>query len=117
MHNWYYIYNSTFCGNIEKSFFSSTLEHYTESLVYNTCLNKKIAINKSGEIKNCPSMKKSYGNIKTTTLTKVLNNKNFTRYWSINKDQIEVLKTVSLGIFAPIVELIKKTRIMTILNH
>ncbi len=87
------IYNSSFCGNINKSFFSSTMEHYTESLVYNTCLNKKIAIDINGEIRNCPSMKESYGNIKSTSLSKVIDNDSYRKYWTINKSQIHSCKS------------------------
>lgn len=81
-----------FCGVIDVKYFSSNISHYTESLSHNTCLNRKISIDKDGNIKNCPSMTQSFGNIKDSTLEEALNHKDFKKYWNINKDQIEVCK-------------------------
>ena len=65
---------------------------FSESLQYNNCLNKKIGIDINGEIKNCPSMEKSYGNISNTSLLDVINNNEFKALWSINKDKINICK-------------------------
>ena len=59
---------------------------------HNTCLNRKISIDVNGEIKNCPSMIKSYGNIKDATLTKAMEKSGFKDVWFIHKNQIEVCK-------------------------
>ncbi|MFT6810576.1 MAG: SPASM domain peptide maturase of grasp-with-spasm system [Saprospiraceae bacterium] len=45
-----------------------------------------------GEIKNCPSMSESYGNIKDTSLAEAIEKPGFKKYWNINKDQIAVCK-------------------------
>jgi SPASM domain peptide maturase of grasp-with-spasm system len=37
-------------------------------------------------------MKKSYGNIRQTTLSEALKKNGFKDYWEINKDQIDVCK-------------------------
>jgi SPASM domain peptide maturase of grasp-with-spasm system len=58
----------------------------------NTCLNCKLSIDKNGDIKNCPSIKESFGNISTTSINKVLENSNFKKYWNIKKDEIAVCK-------------------------
>lgn len=76
------------CGIIHHSYFSVNIKTYTESLVHNSCLNRKISIDMDGNIKNCPSMKESYGNIKDTTLQEAINKPDFKRYWNITKDQI-----------------------------
>ena len=78
------------CGLISSSFFTINLEHFTESVNFNTCLNRKISIDVNGEIKNCPSMRKSYGNIKNTTLEVALNKKGFKDVWAIKKDDIKI---------------------------
>lgn len=80
------------CGIIDKSLFAINIKNFTESKLYNSCLNRKISINARGDIKNCPSMSKDYGNIKTTSLRTVLINPEFKRYWGITKDQINVCK-------------------------
>ena len=80
------------CGVVSEYYFSPNALHYTESLRHNSCLNRKISIDINGKIKNCPSMKESYGNISDTTLSEALNKSGFKKYWNINKDQIAVCK-------------------------
>ncbi len=82
------ISNNTHCGIIDPNMFSIKIPVFTESMKFNSCLNKKISICENGDIKNCPSMGKSYGNIKDVSLTKVVKNKEFKKYWSITKDQV-----------------------------
>ena len=80
------------CGNISKTKFLVDIPFYAESIKHNTCLNRKIAISTTGEIKNCPSFKNSFGNVNKISLKNVLNNSNFTDIWHINKEQIKVCK-------------------------
>lgn len=80
------------CGVTKIDNFIIQEDFYREGLQSNSCLNKKISIDENGEIKNCPSMSESYGNIKDTTLEEALNKKGFKKYWNITKDQIEVCK-------------------------
>lgn len=76
------------CGNIRPSYFVPTLDTFTESQQHNTCLNRKIAIDANGDIKNCPSMTQSYGNIRDTTLAEAIEKPGFKDLWYIHKDQI-----------------------------
>ncbi|MCL2097636.1 MAG: grasp-with-spasm system SPASM domain peptide maturase [Bacteroidales bacterium] len=78
------------CGKISEKFFCPNLRNYLTSLSFNSCLYKKISIDKNGNIKNCPSMKESYGNIKNTALQDALNSPNFTKFWDITKKEISV---------------------------
>jgi len=80
------------CGQMSMDFFSTNLNFYTESLNHNSCLNRKISIDKDGNIKNCPSMPQSFGNIKDTTLAEAIEKPDFKKYWNINKDKIHVCK-------------------------
>ncbi len=82
--------SQTHCGIISPQYFSINIPTFTESQKYNTCLNRKISIDTKGEIKNCPSMPQSYGNIKDTTLVEALNKNGFKDVWYIHKDQIKV---------------------------
>ena len=84
--------NSSFCGVISTKNFVPNIKAYTEGLHHNSCLNRKIAIDTQGNIKNCPSMAQSFGNIQNTTLEEALNHPEFKKYWNITKDQIEVCK-------------------------
>jgi SPASM domain peptide maturase of grasp-with-spasm system len=80
------------CGIIRSKDFGISLSLYTESLNFNTCLNRKIGIDADGEIRNCPSMTKSFGNIKNKSLFEALNEDEFRSLWKITKDQIDVCK-------------------------
>jgi SPASM domain peptide maturase of grasp-with-spasm system len=80
------------CGIIDSKYFNINRDKVLESLNHNSCLHKKLSIDKDGNIKNCPSMAESFGNIKDTTLEEALNHPNFKKYWNITKDQIEVCK-------------------------
>lgn len=86
------IKNNDCCGQVSIDYFTSNIEMYMESKLYNSCLNRKLSIDGLGDIKNCPSIKKSFGNIKETTLKHALEKQGFKDYWAINKDQIEVCK-------------------------
>lgn len=85
-------YSDNKCGVIDTSFFVNDKQHYNEALKYNTCLNKKISIDSKGNIKNCPSLKLSFGNIRDIDLQNLSSNKKFTKLWGIKKDDILVCK-------------------------
>lgn len=80
------------CGIVSKKYFAVNLDLYTESTNFNTCLNRKISIDVSGEIKNCPTLKESFGNIKNKKLCEVLKEEGFKSLWFIKKDNIDVCK-------------------------
>ena len=86
------IINEKHCGIINQEYFYSNIKLFSESQYHNTCLNKKLSIDKMGDIKNCPSMSASFGNIKNTKLSEAINNDNFKKYWNITKDQITICK-------------------------
>ena len=80
------------CGIIEQELFVPNLRFFSYSKKFNSCLYGKISIDSEGNIKNCPSMKESYGNIRDTTLAEALEKPGFKKYWDINKDKIHVCK-------------------------
>jgi SPASM domain peptide maturase of grasp-with-spasm system len=81
------------CGIInKKSLAIKSANLLTDNMNFNSCLNRKISINIEGDIKNCPSMKESFGNIKNTSLTDVLLKPDFKKYWNIKKDDIAICK-------------------------
>jgi SPASM domain peptide maturase of grasp-with-spasm system len=86
------VLNEKHCGLINNEYFYSNIKLYAESQQYNTCLNRKIAIDRFGDIKNCPSMRESFGNINDTTLGAALSSPGFKKYWTIGKDQVSVCK-------------------------
>jgi Predicted Fe-S oxidoreductases len=84
--------NTDQCGQIMSDYFAVSMDHITESQHFNSCLNRKICIDKKGEVKNCPSMEKNFGHINDLDLSKLLQNKEFTKLWMIRKDDIDVCK-------------------------
>ena len=80
------------CGMISPRFFSLTLEHFTEALNFNSCLNRKIGIGADGEIKACPAMKQSAGNAGHTKLNAVVSDPQLVQIGSITKDQVAVCR-------------------------
>ncbi len=85
--------NGNCCGIINKENL-----HYSKLYLHNLlktrngCLDRKISIDKNGNIKNCPSMKKEFGNIREVSIKDVLQDDEFKKYWSINKDNISICK-------------------------
>jgi len=62
---------------------------FFENRLYNGCLNRKISIDAEGLIKNCPSMRVSYGHHTQTSLSNVAMDDGFRKAWHIKKDMIK----------------------------
>ncbi len=77
------------CGLVSPGYFNLTLDHFTEAVGFNTCLNRKIALDPEGLIRNCPSLKTTYGAILETSLLDVARSDAFRRVWHLKKDTIE----------------------------
>ncbi|RST27571.1 grasp-with-spasm system SPASM domain peptide maturase [Chryseobacterium lacus] len=81
-----------FCGGVNIETFNTNLPKVLEAINHNSCLHKKNSIDVDGNIRNCPSMPQSFGNIKDTTLEEALEHPDFKKYWNLTKDHIEVCK-------------------------
>lgn len=77
------------CGMVHHAYFAVDISLFTESKNHNNCLNRKLGIDIHGEIKNCPSMKKSFGNIRHTKLKSVVVSEDFSGLWNVTKDQVK----------------------------
>jgi len=80
------------CGVISQDYFSLNVLQFQESSSFNSCLNKKISIDGEGKIKNCPSMKNTYGDIFHDSILEISQSKEFIKYWGLNKDMVETCK-------------------------
>lgn len=80
------------CGVVKLENMNVSRSFYLESLHCNSCLHKKISIDIDGNIRNCPSMSQSFGNIEETTLRQAFQHKDFKKYWGVTKDNVEVCK-------------------------
>ncbi|UTA68499.1 MULTISPECIES: hypothetical protein [Emticicia] len=68
------------------------IDYFMESHFYNPYYNAKVCIDIGGNIKNCLSLKKSFGNVNRESLSKVIDKDNFKRLWLIKPDKIESLR-------------------------
>ena len=84
--------NAISCGFPFISNFNFSAKFFHESLYYNTCLNRKLCIDKDGYIKNCPYMEQHYGHISNTKIEDVVKLPEFQKWWHIKKDDIDVCK-------------------------
>lgn len=81
------------CGCIKPELFSLSYFHIQESQNRNTCLNKKISIDKNGYVKNCPAFRFHYGHVKDLDIVDVVKSKKFQKMWNISKEAINGCKT------------------------
>ncbi|MBN1598339.1 MAG: hypothetical protein JW894_08595 [Bacteroidales bacterium] len=76
--------------------FITNLLLYSESLGYNTYLNRKLHIGSKGEIKNAPECDEIHGNIKEINkpqqIIRIINSADFQKYWKVHKELIDVCK-------------------------
>lgn len=72
--------------------FSTNIELFSEAQAYNLGLNRKVCINKEGEIKNYLTHKSSFGNIMNTDVKNVIESKEFIKKWDVSNDDIEICK-------------------------
>lgn len=81
------------CGLIDQySLHIPSLQGFMENKLFNSCLNRKIAVDEQGNIGNCPSIKKKYGNIMEQSLLKVAKRNDFKKIWNLNKDTIDTCR-------------------------
>ncbi|PIF44499.1 SPASM domain peptide maturase of grasp-with-spasm system [Chryseobacterium sp. 52] len=80
------------CGKVDLKYFTTNFSKVSEAMNYNSCLHKKIGIDIHGNIKNCPLMGKSFGNIHEISLENAVTQPGFKNYWNVSKDKIEVCK-------------------------
>lgn len=81
------------CGIINKENLSfDSVNNHIDLEKNNGCLNKKVSIDSSGNIKNCPVMELVHGNLKENNIKEVIKKSTFNKFWKINKDQINTCK-------------------------
>lgn len=80
------------CGKVNLKYFNTNSQKVSESLHHNSCLHKKIGIDVNGNIKNCPLMAESFGNINYESLEDALVKTGFRKYWNLTKDKVEVCR-------------------------
>lgn len=62
----------------------------------NGCLYKKVSIDIAGNIRNCPSLSHTWGNINNHNLLEIVSKTDFRQLWDIHKDLIDGCKDCEL---------------------
>jgi hypothetical protein len=79
---------------IDLTLFNLNIHHYTESLKFNTYLNRKVFIDLEGHIMNAPQLSISFGNINDmdtfSDFKKVVQSETFQELWYSNKSSCEI---------------------------
>jgi SPASM domain peptide maturase of grasp-with-spasm system len=79
------------CKKTPQNYFLN-LDFYNESLAYNTCLNKKLTIDRFHKIKNCPFLPEDYGDYRNVKIEEIVQTDEFMKLWFVTKDKIQVCK-------------------------
>ena len=82
----------SFCGVTNINYFKVNHDLLLESLHNNSCLNRKVSIDTNGNIKNCPSLKESYGNFRDVSISDTLVKGDIKKLWHIDKSMISVCR-------------------------
>lgn len=75
-------------SRLEKPKFNVNMIDFLESYNVNSSLNRKVFIDKDGEIRNYSGHIKSFGNVNNSSLTLIVKSKEFQKIWIISNDQI-----------------------------
>jgi len=65
---------------------------FSEGLTYNSGLNRKVCIDRKGELKNYFSHKDSFGNVRMDKIRDVIEKSEFQEKWFLSNDKIEICK-------------------------
>lgn len=89
------------CGQVRPAYFTIGTQSFLEAAKFNSCLNRKLSVDTRGEIRNCPSLPASFGNVADTSLHSVVMQQRFRELWEVNKDQVEVCKDCEFRYICP----------------
>lgn len=81
------------CGTItRRQLLRPSTTTFNELQAFNGCLHRKVAVDASGELRNCPAMPQSFGHHRLVGLGEVARSPDFQRAWRLKKDDIEVCR-------------------------
>lgn len=83
--------NSNFNNNT-KEYFNVSVELFTEAQKYNSYFNRKVSIDKSGNIKNCITHKHYFGNVNINSIISIISTESFQKIWFASKDETDVCR-------------------------
>jgi SPASM domain peptide maturase of grasp-with-spasm system len=80
------------CHNNSNLYFRTSVPVYTEAQQYHLYYNRKVSIDSNGNIKNCNSHDKFFGNVNIDKIEDVISLPDFQKLWFVAKDKTEVCR-------------------------
>ena len=80
------------CGAVAPNQFVCNREFFFLSGGYNTCLYRKVAIDREGYIRSCPASPQRFGRVGETPIAGAMSQPGFRRLWGITKDRVDVCR-------------------------
>lgn len=81
------------CGTITtKELLAPSTPTFSELHHFNGCLNRKVAVDASGQVRNCPAMGTSFGHHGDVKLAEVAAQARFQAAWRARKDEIQICR-------------------------
>lgn len=81
------------CGTITtRELLAPSTPTFNELRHFNGCLNRKLSVDASGHVRNCPAMGTSFGHHAEVSLAEVAAHAGFQRAWRAKKDEIQVCR-------------------------
>ena len=77
---------------VNSAYFTNNMSFFTESQKHNTFLNRKLGINKNGDILNYLGYKNTFGNVNSQDIANIISMPDFQNLWFVHKGQIDVCK-------------------------
>ena len=78
------------CGVVAPNQFVCNREFFFLSANHNTCLYRKLSIDREGYIRNCPASPQHFGRVGEVSLAEAMAHPDFSRLWGITKEQVDV---------------------------
>lgn len=89
------------CGSVHPAYFAPNLAAFIEGLHFNSCLNRKISIDRDGQICNCPAMAARFGASRNVALRTAVESPSFRAVWTVRKDDIDVCRDCEFRYVCP----------------
>ena len=80
------------CGCVSNKKFISDLHSVSLSRSHNSCLYRKLAIDREGYIRNCPASPRHFGRVGEVDIERAMAHPEFSRLWGITKDHVDVCR-------------------------
>lgn len=77
---------------VNPAYFTNNVSFFTESQKHNTFLNRKLSINKNGDILNYLGYKNTFGNVNIQDIENIISTPEFQKLWFVCKEQVDVCK-------------------------